>query len=321
MSKEVGETPPEIVEEKKTHSLLVDLFIRLVKEKPLGTVGGIIVLVLFFTGIFAEFIAPYDYKEINLMDTLQAPSAQHILGTDNMGRDLLSRIIYGARISMVVGLAGAGLSVGIGTLIGGISGFFSGKYDMVLQRFVDAFMCFPPLFFLLTVMAILGPGLLQVILVLGIQSGIGQSRVIRSAVIGIKENMYFEAAKAIGASPIKILLRHVLPNIMAPIIIVFSTSVGSMIIMEATLSFLGFGIPPPVPTWGGMLSGSARTYMFIAPWMAIWPGLALSIAVYGVNMLGDAVRDLLDPRLRGGLGRYGMTKKKKAQIEKLTRGE
>ena len=321
MSKEVGETPPEIVEEKKTHSLLVDLFIRLVKEKPLGTVGGIIVLVLFFTGIFAEFIAPYDYKEINLMDTLQAPSAQHILGTDNMGRDLLSRIIYGARISMVVGLAGAGLSVGIGTLIGGISGFFSGKYDMVLQRFVDAFMCFPPLFFLLTVMAILGPGLLQVILVLGIQSGIGQSRVIRSAVIGIKENMYFEAAKAIGASPTKILLRHVLPNIMAPIIIVFSTSVGSMIIMEATLSFLGFGIPPPVPTWGGMLSGSARTYMFIAPWMAIWPGLALSIAVYGVNMLGDAVRDLLDPRLRGGLGRYGMTKKKKAQIEKLTRGE
>jgi len=321
MSKEVGETPPEIVEEKKTHSLLVDLFIRLVKEKPLGTVGGIIVLVLFFTGIFAEFIAPYDYKEINLMDTLQAPSAQHILGTDNMGRDLLSRIIYGARISMVVGLAGAGLSVGIGTLIGGISGFFSGKYDMVLQRFVDAFMCFPPLFFLLTVMAILGPGLLQVILVLGIQGGIGQSRVIRSAVIGIKENMYFEAAKAIGASPIKILLRHVLPNIMAPIIIVFSTSVGSMIIMEATLSFLGFGIPPPVPTWGGMLSGSARTYMFIAPWMAIWPGLALSIAVYGVNMLGDAVRDLLDPRLRGGLGRYGMTKKKKAQIEKLTRGE
>ena len=321
MSKEVGETPPEIVEEKKTHSLLVDLFIRLVKEKPLGTVGGIIVLVLFFTGIFAEFIAPYDYKEINLMDTLQAPSAQHILGTDNMGRDLLSRIIYGARISMVVGLAGAGLSVGIGTLIGGISGFFSGKYDMVLQRFVDAFMCFPPLFFLLTVMAILGPGLLQVILVLGIQGGIGQSRVIRSAVIGIKENMYFEAAKAIGASPTKILLRHVLPNIMAPIIIVFSTSVGSMIIMEATLSFLGFGIPPPVPTWGGMLSGSARTYMFIAPWMAIWPGLALSIAVYGVNMLGDAVRDLLDPRLRGGLGRYGMTKKKKAQIEKLTRGE
>jgi peptide/nickel transport system permease protein len=321
MSKEVVETPPETVDEKKTHSLLVDLLIRLVKEKPLGMVGGIIVLVLLFAGVFAEFIAPYNYKDINLMDTLQAPSAQHILGTDNMGRDLLSRIIYGARISMVVGLAGAGLSAAIGTFIGGISGFFSGKYDIVLQRFVDAFMCFPPLFFLLTVMAILGPGLLQVILVLGIQGGIGQSRVVRSAVISIKENMYFEAAKAIGASPMKILLRHVLPNIMAPIIIIFSTSVGSMIIMEATLSFLGFGIPPPVPTWGGMLSGSARTYMYVAPWMAIWPGLSLSIAVYGINMLGDAVRDLLDPRLRGGLGRYGMTKKKKAKIEKLTKGE
>jgi len=321
MSKEIGETLPEIAEEKKTHSLPVDLLIRLFKEKPLGTVGGIIVLVLFFAGIFADFITPYNYKDGNLMETLQPPSAQHILGTDNMGRDLLSRVIYGARISMVVGLAGAGLSAGIGTLIGGISGFFSGKYDIVLQRFVDAFMCFPPLFFLLTVMAILGPGLLQVILVLGVQGGIRQSRVVRSAVIGIKENMYFEAAKAIGASPIKILVRHVLPNIMAPIIIIFSTSVGSMIIMEATLSFLGFGIPPPVPTWGGMLSGSARTYMYIAPWMAIWPGLALSIAVYGVNMLGDAIRDLLDPRLRGGLGRYGMTKKKKAKIEKLTRGE
>ncbi len=317
MSNIINDGSSIIIETKKERMLLVDLLIRLLKEKPLGTVGGIIVLVLFLTGIFAEFIAPYGYKEVNLMHTLESPSAEFFLGTDNMGRDLLSRIIFGARISMFVGLGGAGLSAAVGTIVGGISGFFGGRFDMVVQRFVDAFMCFPPLFFLLTVMAILGPGLLQVILVLGIQSGIRQSRVIRSSVIGIKENMYFEAAKAIGSSPLRILVHHVLPNIMAPIIIVFSVSMGSMILMEATLSFLGFGIPPPVPSWGGMLSGSARTYMYIAPWMAIWPGLALSIAIYGINMLGDAIRDLLDPRLRGGVGRYGKSKKKAKLMQKL----
>jgi peptide/nickel transport system permease protein len=317
MSNVINYSSSVIVEEKKEQMLLVDLLKRLLKEKPLGTIGGIIVLVLFLTGIFAEFIAPYGYKEVNLMHTLEAPSTQFFLGTDNMGRDMLSRIIFGARISMFVGLGGAGLSVAVGTLVGGVSGFFGGKFDMVVQRFVDAFMCFPPLFFLLTVMAILGPGLIQVILVLGIQGGIRQSRVIRSAVIGIKENMYFEAAKAIGSSPLRILIHHVLPNIMAPIIILFSVSMGSMILMEATLSFLGFGIPPPVPSWGGMLSGSARTYMYIAPWMAIWPGLALSIAIYGINMLGDAIRDLLDPRLRGGVGRYGKSKKKAKLMQKI----
>jgi len=305
------ETSPETIEEKKKHSLLVDLLIRLVREKPLGTVGGVIVLVLFLTGIFANFIAPYPYAETHIKDALSPPSAQYLLGTDGIGRDLLSRIIYGARVSMVVGLAGATLSATIGALIGGISGFFGGKFDVVTQRFVDAFMCFPPLFFLLALMAVLGQGMTQVILVLGIQGGIRQSRVVRSAVIGIKENVYFDAATAIGASARRILLHHVLPNIMAPIIIIFTLSMGQMILTEATLSFLGFGIPPPIPSWGGMLSGEGRTYMYFAPWMAIWPGLALSIAVYGINMLGDAVRDILDPRLRGGLGRYGRTKKKR----------
>jgi peptide/nickel transport system permease protein len=315
MSDEATGTPSEAVEKKK-RPLLIELLTRLVKEKPLGTVGGVIVLVLFLTGIFANFIAPYGYEESHLFNTLEAPSAQYWLGTDNLGRDLLSRIIYGARISMLVGLAGAGLSILVSSLIGGVSGFFGGKLDTVVQRFVDAFMCFPPLFMMLTVMSILGQGLGQVILVLGVLGGIRGSRVVRSAVIGIKENVYFDAATAIGAPAWMILLKHVLPNIMAPIIILFTLGMGSMILQEATMSFLGFGIPPPMPSWGGMLSGTGRAYMYLAPWMAIWPGLALSIAIYGINMLGDAVRDILDPRLRGGLGRYGRTKKKKMPIQK-----
>jgi peptide/nickel transport system permease protein len=230
-----------------------------------------------------------------------------------MGRDLLSRIIYGARISMIVGLAGAALHVIIGVLVGAVSGFYGGRYDTLVQRFVDALQCFPSLILYLTVMAVIGQGLVPVILVLGISSGFYGSRTIRSAVIGIKENVYVEAANAVGASVPRILWKHILPNIMPVLIIEFTLAVGRMIVSEAMLSFLGFGIPPPAPSWGGMLSGSGRRFMLQAPWMALWPGLALAIVVYGVNMLGDAVRDLWDPRLRGGLGRYGRTDVKRAK--------
>lgn len=297
-------------EEPKRHRLLVDLFIRLVKEKPLGTVGGIIVLILFITGAFADLLAPYGFNEIILADRLGPPSLKHLLGADNLGRDLLSRIIFGARISMFVGLGGSILDAFVATTIGLISGFFGGKTDIIIQRFVDAWLCFPSLFIFLTVMAILGPGIIQVTLVLGIHGGIRSSRVVRASVVSIKENVYLEAARAIGATNRRILLKHILPNVMAPIIIIFTVAMGRMILSESTLSFLGFGIPPPTPSWGGMLSGSGRTYMLQAPWMALWPGLALATVVYGINMLGDAVRDLLDPRLRGGLGRYGAVKKK-----------
>ena len=309
--------------EPRRHSLLVDLVIRLVKEKPLATIGGVIVLAMFITGIFADLawlglpevgLAPYGINEPNLLASLKPPSTQYILGTDLIGRDLFSRMIHGARVSMIVGLAGSGLCVLVAMIIGLVSGFFGGKFDIVVQRIVDAVMCFPPLFLYLTVMAMLGRGLLQVILVLGVSRGIRNSRVVRSAVIGIKENVYVEAATAIGAPNRRILFQHILPNIMAPIIIIFTISMGGMILSEATLSFLGFGIPPPIPSWGGMLSGQARTYMLMAPWLAVWPGLALSIAVYGINMLGDGVRDILDPRLRGGLGRYGRAKTKKRQV-------
>ncbi len=313
MDESLREIPP--AEERKRPSLLAELFTRLIKEKPLGTVGGIIVLTVVVVAIFADVLAPYGMNEIHVADRLQPPSAQYILGTDHLGRDLLSRIIYGARISIYVGLAGSALCTGLAALIGLISGFFGGKIDIILQRFVDAWMCFPPLFMYLTIMAILGPGILQVILVLGTVRGIRQSRIIRGAVIGIKENVYIEAARAVGASDTRILAKHVLPNVLAPIIVIFAVSMGYLIIGEATLSFLGFGVPPPTPSWGLMLAGTGRQYMLQSPWLALWSGLALAVVVYGINMLGDAVRDILDPRLRGGLGRYGGVKVKAPKVK------
>ena len=236
---------------------------------------------------------------------MQGSSAQYLLGTDHLGRDLLSRIIHGARVSLTVGLAATTLNVLVAVLIGGTSGFLGGRLDLVVQRFVDAWMSFPGLLLLLTIITIVGQGLLQLIAVLGISGGIVGSRVLRNAVIGVKENDYFQSAVAIGASQSKIIVRHVLPNIAAPIIVVFSINVGGVIISEAALSFLGFGLPIEIPSWGGMLSREGRQYMEAAPHLAFWPGLALTVTVYSLNMLGDAVRDLLDPRLIGGAGRLG----------------
>lgn len=308
-STKVVTTSPKTEKASPRHyPFLIDLLIRLVKQKPLGTVGGVIVLVLLFTGIFANWLAPHGFNEIWVGGRLDPPSIHNFLGTDNNGRDMLSRIIYGARISMYVGLGASTIGVVLATLIGIISGYMGGKTDIVIQRLVDAWMCFPALFILLTVMAIIGPGVIQVIIVLGILYGIGSSRIVRSTVIAIKNNVYVEAARAIGCPTSVTLIRHILPNIMAPIIILFTINMGAAILAEATISFLGFGIPPPTPSWGGMLSETR--FMEQAWWLAIWPGIALSIVVYGVNMLGDALRDLLDPRLRGGLGRYSGVSKK-----------
>ena len=283
----------------KRRSRLADFFIRLVREKPLGTISGIIILILIFVAIFADVLAPYPYREIHLADRLKAPSAQYLLGTDHLGRDLLSRLIYGARLSMLVGLSATALNLVVAVLIGGTSGFLGGKLDLAVQRFVDAWMAFPGLLLLLTVMSIVGSGLLQMIVVLGIAGGIGTSRVVRGAVIGIRENDYFLAARAIGSPTTVTLVRHVLPNIAAPVIIIFTINIGGVIISEASLSFLGFGLPIQVPSWGGMLSREGREFMVLAPRLALWPGLCLTIVVYSLNMLGDAMRDLLDPRLRG----------------------
>ena len=291
---------------------MTDFLSRLWNRKPLGTACGIIILILILVSIFAGVLAPYAYDEPHLVDRLQGPSIQYLLGTDQLGRDFLSRIIHGARISITVGLAATSLNVVVAVLLGGISGFVGGKLDLVVQRLVDAWMSFPGLLLLLTVMSIVGKGIPQMILVLGIAGGIVSSRVVRGAVIGVKENVFFDAAEAIGSSKWRTLARHVLPNIAAPVIIIFSINVGGVIMAEASLSFLGFGLPPEVPSWGSLLSRGGRQYMEQAPWLALWPGLCLTITGYSLNMFGDAVRDLLDPRLRGGGGRLGAAGAKSA---------
>ena len=212
---------------------------------------------------------------------------------------MFSRIVYGARISVIVGLSAAALDTVVAAAIGIISGYIGGKLDLSVQRFVDAWMSFPGLVIILTIMAVLGPGIIQIIAVIGVSAGIRSSRVVRGATISVKENVYILAAHAIGCSTYRILTYHILPNVMAPIIIIFTIAVGGAILSEASLSFLGFGVPPPAPSWGSMLSREGRTYMLQAPWLSLWPGIALSIVVYGVNVLGDGLRDVLDPRLRG----------------------
>ena len=280
---------------------------RLWREKPLGSVCGIIILMLILVGIFADVLAPYDHMEPHTEDILQAPSARYLLGTDYVGRDFLSRLIHGTRLSLIVGLAATTLNVAVAVLIGGSTGFFGGKLDLAVQRFVDAWMAFPGLLLLLTVMSIVGRGMLQIIVVLGITGGIVGSRTVRGAVIDIKENAYFHAAQSIGSAGWRTFIRHVLPNIAPVVIVIFTINIGGVIISEASLSFLGFGLPPSVPSWGAMLSREGRQFMEIAPWLALWPGLALTVTVYCLNMFGDALRDLLDPRLRGGSGRIGAT--------------
>ncbi len=273
---------------------------RLIKEKPLGAFGGVIVLVLLLCALLAPGIATYPYDQTNVRQRLKPPGAQFYLGTDNLGRDIFSRIIYGARVSVTVGFGAVGLGICLAIVIGVGSGYFGGKFDVLMQRLVDAWMALPGLVVAISIMAVLGPGLLNVILLLGVLSASRSSRIIRSATMAIKENQFVEAARAVGASHLRIMLRHILPNVMAPIIIIATISLGFAILTESALSFLGLGVPPPYPSWGEMLSGSGRSYMHKAPWMATWPGVAISLAVFGFNMLGDALRDLLDPRLRGG---------------------
>jgi peptide/nickel transport system permease protein len=277
--------------------------------------GFVIVILLFLTGIFADFLSPFGWNEIMLQHRLAPPNPELLLGADNVGRDLLSRIIHGARISMTVALGAQTINLVVKLALAVPSGYFGGKYDLILQRFIDAWICFPMLALYLTVMAVLGPGIWQVILVLGVSGGIGGTRVIRAAVIRIREEMYFEAARAIGVPTRRIMMKHVIPNIASVVVINLAGGMGGVILAESSLSFLGFGIPPPFPSWGGMLSGAGRQFMMVAPWMMLWPGLALSSVIFGFNMLADAIRDLMDPRLRGGLGRYGGMSQE--QLQKL----
>jgi peptide/nickel transport system permease protein len=273
--------------------------VRLFREKPLGAFGFIVCAIFLFAGIFADVIAPYGFNQIMPINRMKPPSALFWFGTDNLGRDIFSRVIYGARLSVIIGLSAASLATVISVSIGIVSGYIGGKFDMLVQRFVDAWLSFPGIVILIVVVAVVGPGMPQVIAILGVQGGIGGSRIIRSAVISVREQSYVHAAQSIGATSARVMFRHILPNVMAPVIVLFTTGVGNVILAESALSFLGLGVPPPAPTWGGMLTGSARNYMYLAPWMALAPGICLTVVVFSINMFGDALRDLLDPRMRG----------------------
>src|SRR5215470_6954588 len=274
--------------------------LREVRRKPLGALGGLLIVALVGTALLAPVLAPYDPISMKSAERLKPPSASHLLGTDDFGRDILSRVIFGARISMLLGMGAVAISTILAVIIGIMSGYYGGRIDTVLQRCIDTMMAFPALVVLLTIMAMLGQGLGNVILALGIGSTAGNARIIRSAVLAVRENQYIEVARATGCRDWQIIVRHILPNITAPIMVVATLGLGVAILAESSLSFLGFGVPPPTPSWGAMLSGSGRTYMLQAPWMAVFPGIAISLAVFGFNMLGDALRDLLDPKLRGG---------------------
>jgi peptide/nickel transport system permease protein len=294
---------PETASRRLRPPRLLVLALRFCRRKPLGAIGGIIVIGLIVMACFADRIAPYTYDESVRGARMKPPSARFWMGTDNLGRDVWSRVVYGARISVTVGFATVGLATLLASAIGVSSAYLGGAYDVVAQRVVDAWMSFPALVIVLSLLAVLGPGLLNLILALSLLGAAGASRVIRGAALSTMQNPYVEAARALGSGHARVILRHVLPNVMATIIILATIGLGTVILAESALSFLGFGVPPPYPSWGGMLSGSGRSFMYRAPWMALFPGAAISLAVFGFNMFGDALRDLLDPRLRGGGGR------------------
>jgi peptide/nickel transport system permease protein len=273
------------------------------RRKPLGAVSGVIILALVIVAIFAPVLAPRDPYALNLNERglpirMEPPSVRFPLGTDPLGRDVLSRIVYGARVSLIAGFASVILGTLVGTTLGLVSGYWEGRLDYVIQRGVDTTMAVPGIVLALAVMSVLGQSLTNIILVIALVIAPGASRVVRGTVLAVKQHTFVDAAAALGASPARIVARHVLPNVFAPILVIATVWLGNAIVIEAALSFLGLGTPPPTPTWGAMLSSEGRRNLETAPHLAIFPGLAISVVVLAFNMLGDALRDVLDPRLR-----------------------
>ena len=269
------------------------------KRKPLGVGSASIILLIVFTAIFANVLAPYDPLFTHPEIRLAPPSWQHPFGTDDIGRDVFSRIIYGARISLWVGLLAVGIGTVAGTIIGLICGYWEGRLDLVLQRFMDALMAIPGLILALAIVSVLRPNTTNAMLAIAVVIIPGNSRIVRGAVLSAKQNPYVEAARALGCRHLHIIVSHILPNVTAPILIIASIWLGNAIFIEASLSFLGLGTQPPTPSWGLMLSSTGRAFMEQAPWLAIFPGLAISLAVLGFNLFGDTLRDVWDPKLRG----------------------
>jgi peptide/nickel transport system permease protein len=269
-----------------------------IRRRPLGAIGAGIVLLMVFAAVTAGFIAPYDPLETDYGAMLAAPDAAHWLGTDAFGRDVLSRIIYGSRTALTVGLGASMLGAMLGSLIGVASAYFGGRTDLVVQRVMDVFFAFPVIILALAVVAVLGTGAGNVILAIAIPMVPRCARVVRSSALAVREMPYVDAARAAGFGHARIILRHMLPNVMAPILIMATAFLGEAILLEASLSFLGLGVQEPTAAWGLMLRGAAVQFAESAPWMAIFPGLAISLGVFGFNLFGDSLRDALDPRLR-----------------------
>ena len=270
------------------------------RRKPLGAAGALLILLAVFLALLAPALAPYNPIEIHYGKQFRPPGGEFLLGTDNYGRDVLSRLLYGARVSLYVGIASVALGVTGGSLLGLVSGFWAGSpFDTALQRVVDALMAFPTIIMALIISIALGSSVNSVVIAISLAFGPDAQRVLRSAALSVREAQYVEAARAIGCSTPRILFLHILPQCIPHYLIIATALLGQAIIVESAISFVGAGPPPPTPTWGNMLSEAVRFYAERAPWLVVWPGLAISLTVYGFNLLGDAVRDVLDPRLRG----------------------
>jgi peptide/nickel transport system permease protein len=275
------------------------VLVRFCRKKPLGAVGGAIMLAMALVAVFATQLATHDPISTSAAATLAPPSAEHRLGTDHLGRDTYSRLILGTRVSLIVGLASTLLGSFFGGVIGLLSGYFGGKLDLIVQRLLDILQGLPLLVLALVMAAALGPSIPNVVVAISIPIMPRAARVIRASVLSIREMQYVEAARALGLQHLRIAFRHVMPNTMGPFIVLMTAQLGSAILTEAALSFLGLGVPEPWPSWGRMLSVSAAEYAQKAPYLVLFPGIAISLAVFGSNLLGDALRDSLDPRLRG----------------------
>jgi len=269
------------------------------RRKPLGAFGAGVLVILVLLAAFAELAAPYDPISHDASVELQSPSFAHPAGTDQFGRDVFSRVIFGARTSLYVGVFVTLAAVVPAIALGMVSAYFGGWIDYLLQRVVDTIQSVPYLIMLIAIMVVLGPSLVNVVIALSFRRAIVESRVMRGATMAILNQTFIEAARASGATDLRIMVRHLVPNIMPTVIVIGSIGFGGVILAEASLSFLGYGVPPPTPSWGGMLAADGRAYMYAAPWMIIAPTVALALVVFGVNMFGDALRDVLDPRLRG----------------------
>jgi len=272
--------------------------LRFARQKPLAAAGGVVVIGLLLVALLAPVIAPYPYDQLNVIERLQGPSGSHLFGTDNQGRDTFSRVVYGSQVTVILSFGAVALSTVVATVIGVVSGYFGGIVDMVIQRIVEIWQAFPGLIFVIFVVSIFGTGRIELIIVLGLLFGVGSSRVVRSATLSVRELNYVEAAAALGASHTRILLRHILPNVVPVVIVTASVQIGAVILAESSLSFLGFGTPPPFPSWGRMLQESQQ-FMLQYPHLAFFPGAAIALVVYSLNMFGDGIRDVLDPRMRG----------------------